>query len=437
MAKTASMTTSEAEAELGSRGHLVVNSDNRRTVRKWLNAQGFPSLFSGGLSMRELALAYNDTTGDTLDKLRKKLAEAGEGETPDADASPASETPAPDASKAWEPAPNGGFQRKPVASKSNTDAANQIAQAVAAALAGVQGGSDPEEVRAIVDEALTARGMSAEAMHAIIQTGLKKTLADAIAEIGIVRMEVKLADREIVKLDGPQHYEMPRLVRQLAAGNHVYLCGPAGSGKTTAASNAATAVGRKFYLQPAISGTHELLGWRDASGFYHTTPFRQAFEHGGTICLDEIDAGDAGAVNVINGALANSHYTFPDNPEPIARHPDFIVVACANTFGNGADRLYVGRTQLDAATLDRFYFIPWNYDEKLERAICPNVEWVERVQKYRRGADKIKARVVISPRASIMGAKALAAGDTVAQAEEALIWKGMDSELKSRILQAA
>ena len=58
MARTASMTVAEAEAAIGRRGDVTVTSENRGLVRKWFVAQGLPALFVGGLSMRELALAY-------------------------------------------------------------------------------------------------------------------------------------------------------------------------------------------------------------------------------------------------------------------------------------------------------------------------------------------------------------------------------------------
>jgi cobaltochelatase CobS len=41
------------------------------------------------------------------------------------------------------------------------------------------------------------------------------------------------------------------------------------------------------------------------------------------------------------------------------------IVATANTFGTGADRVYVGSLQIDGATLDRFAFLEWPYDEGL------------------------------------------------------------------------
>src|ERR1700674_4803434 len=63
-----SMTAAEAEAAIGRRGEVTVTADNRGLVRKWFVAQGLPTLFVGGLSMRELALAYNDTKGEQFSR---------------------------------------------------------------------------------------------------------------------------------------------------------------------------------------------------------------------------------------------------------------------------------------------------------------------------------------------------------------------------------
>ncbi len=76
MARTPSMTVAEAEAAIGARGKIVVTAENRGLVRKWFVAQGLPALFVGGLSMRELALAYNDTTGEQYTRLLRKYEEA-------------------------------------------------------------------------------------------------------------------------------------------------------------------------------------------------------------------------------------------------------------------------------------------------------------------------------------------------------------------------
>lgn len=251
------------------------------------------------------------------------------------------------------------------------------------------------------------------------------------------KLELKILDTTKVLTDGPRHYLFPDILETVNAGIHAALIGPAGSGKSTVCQQVAEALDLKYYLQNSVTGTHELSGYLDAHGKYNTTSFRAAFEKGGLILVDEVDTSDPGALKWVNTALANGYAMFPDNPDPVFKHKDFRILIAANTFGNGADRVYVGANQLDASTLDRFVFFDFGYDETMEKVLSGNVKWAERVQQLRRAALKEKARVVISPRASQAGAKLLALGWSQEKVEDRVIWKGMDNELKKRIVQAS
>lgn len=68
------------------------------------------------------------------------------------------------------------------------------------------------------------------------------------------------------------------------------MVGPAGSGKTTIASQVAQALGLDFYCYGAISQAFEFLGYYDANGKYVETDFYRAFKHGGLVLMDEMDA---------------------------------------------------------------------------------------------------------------------------------------------------
>lgn len=237
--------------------------------------------------------------------------------------------------------------------------------------------------------------------------------------------------------DEARHYLYGEVLQAVNAGIPVSLIGPAGSGKSTMCEQIATALGMKFYLQNSVTGDHQLTGYMDAYGKYHGTPFRTAFEHGGTILVDEVDTSDPSALKWMNTALANGFAMFPDSETPVRRHKDFRIIIAANTFGNGADRIYVGANQLDASTLDRFVFFDFRYDEKLETLLAGNVKWVQRVQKLRKAAMAEKARIVISPRASINGAKLLQIGWDQGKVENRTIWKNIDEELRARIEKRA
>lgn len=251
------------------------------------------------------------------------------------------------------------------------------------------------------------------------------------------KLEVKVGEVTKTLEDTPRHFLFPEILTAVHNQLPVALIGPAGSGKSTICEQVAKAVDLKFYLQNSVTGTHELTGYMDAHGRYQSTPFRACFEQGGVILVDEVDTSDAGALKWVNTALANGHAMFPDQTEPVKRHDNFRILIAANTYGNGADRMYVGANQLDASTLDRFVFFDFGYDEKLELILSGNRQWAERVQKLRKAVEKEKARMVISPRATFHGAKLLAAGWKQSVVEDRVIWKGMDTELRDRIRKAA
>lgn len=264
-------------------------------------------------------------------------------------------------------------------------------------------------------------------------------------EIGAVKKEIEVLKARkpldlIVKLDKskPQylvtpHFQFEILYKILANKLNVYIVGPAGAGKTYAAIQCAKALKVEFYFTGAVASEFKLTGFIDAQGRIVSTEFRKAFENGGLFLFDEIDASYPQAVLAFNAALANDYMDFPD--KRVKRHEKFYCIAAANTYGQGADRQYVGRNQLDAASLDRFVFLDWKYDENLERKLAKNQEWTEYVQKIRRYIEAQRIRHVVSPRASIYGAKLLANGISQEIVEQTILWKGLDEATKTKILE--
>jgi hypothetical protein len=231
---------------------------------------------------------------------------------------------------------------------------------------------------------------------------------------------------------GKQHYQLPVLLQILATKLNVYIVGPAGAGKTYAAIQCAKALGVEFYFTGAVASEFKLTGFIDAQGRIVSTEFRKAFENGGLFLFDEIDASYPQAVLAFNAALANDYMDFPD--KRVQRHKDFYCIAAANTYGQGADRQYVGRNQLDAASLDRFVFLDWEYDENLERELAGNEDWSDYVQKVRRLVVSLKIRHVVSPRASIYGARLLASGLNREIVEQTILWKGLDDASRNKVV---
>lgn len=238
-------------------------------------------------------------------------------------------------------------------------------------------------------------------------------------------------------IDGPLHKSTELIIRIAALGHNVMMVGPAGCGKTTIAEHAAKALALPFYITNAIQETHQLSGFIDGYGRYHPTPFRYAFEYGGLWVADEIDAWDASALLAANSALANGFMAFPDRAEPVNKHHAFRMIATANTFGTGADRVYIGRNQLDAASLDRFAMVEIDYDTDLERMFANgNTSWLEYVQNVRRAVEKTKVRHVVSSRAISSGSVALQAGLTFDQVKNIYLFKGMSKTDRQKVMEA-
>lgn len=266
-----------------------------------------------------------------------------------------------------------------------------------------------------------------EWQHAVdqLQNSLSRTNSriDAIKTGKPLELQVKVGDK--LKVDICEaHKTFPKLLQVLSQHLNVYLVGPAGSGKTYAAKKCAEALGIPFYFTGAIANEYKLTGFKNARGEYVGTKFREAYENGGVFLFDEIDASFPQAVLAFNAALANDFMDFPDGQ--VTRHKDFYCIAAANTIGQGADRQYVGRNQLDAASLDRFVFIEWEYDNNLEISLSGNADWAKYVQLVRKVVSDSKIRCIISPRASIYGAQLLAAGIERSEVEDMVLWKGLD-----------
>ena len=238
-------------------------------------------------------------------------------------------------------------------------------------------------------------------------------------------ISINIQNGEHIKDLGKQHFQFEKLSKYVQTKNNIFLVGSAGSGKTTAARNIAKALNIKFYFTGAINSEYKLTGFIDAQGRIVNTEFRKAYEHGGLFLFDEIDASFPQAILAFNAALANDFMDFPDKKVP--KHRNFYCIAAANTFGIGADRQYVGRNQLDAATLDRFITFNWEIDETLEHELANNHEWVNYVQKARKAASKIGERHIISPRASMQGADLLRIGIDRNEVEKDVLWKGLDA----------
>jgi len=240
---------------------------------------------------------------------------------------------------------------------------------------------------------------------------VRKLTLEALGQIKpeVREIVVKVADRPGVKLDGKVHEKFIEILDLAAQRMEILMVGPAGCGKSHLAEQIAKALGLRFGSIACSAGMSEgqitgrLIPSGEAGRFeYQRSQFVEFYEEGGVFLLDEIDAADANVLLVINQALANGHLPVPNrltNPQA-KRHPDFVLLAAANTFGNGANRMYVGRNQLDESTLDRFRIgqVVLDYDPELERSILSDSDLLQRLWSIRGKVSDCQLRRLISTR---------------------------------------
>ncbi len=205
----------------------------------------------------------------------------------------------------------------------------------------------------------------------------------------------------------PPEFEM--MVELGAARKNIMLVGPSGCGKTYLGEKLAEALGLEFSDQSCSAGLSESVftGWLLPLGlhgkFEHViAPFLDRYENGGVMLLDELDASDANLLTFLNKALANDFFYVPQRYKKprVIRHPDFIALGAANTFGHGADAMYVGRNQLDAATLDRFRtgMIAMDYSTEVETSLASSPELLEWAWAVRKAIREKSLRRIMSTR---------------------------------------
>lgn len=211
---------------------------------------------------------------------------------------------------------------------------------------------------------------------------LDKRMAEEIERraASVRRIEVVAPDGEAQKVKGTPPACFETLLQLTSQRINAMMVGPAGCGKTYVAGMIAEALDLRFSSVSCSVGMSEaqLAGWLIPSGKggqfeYVPSPFIETYEKGGVFLFDEIDSADPNTLTFVNAALANGHMFVPQRlgKAEVKRHKDCVILAAANTYGSGADMQYVGRNQLDAATLDRFRagVVSMDYDEGVERAV--------------------------------------------------------------------
>jgi MoxR-like ATPase len=171
-------------------------------------------------------------------------------------------------------------------------------------------------------------------------------------------------------------------------------------------------------------------------GKFHETEFYKAFTQGGLFMLDEMDASIPETLVVLNAAIANRYFNFPAPIGYVEAHPNFRVIAAGNTYGTGADMNYVGRAQLDAASLNRFAMVKVDYSEAIENNCAGgDKELADFARDYRKAAKKAGVNVVVSYRDITRLAK-MTKLLSLEEALETCLVKGLEKDNVNSIVNA-
>ena len=240
------------------------------------------------------------------------------------------------------------------------------------------------------------------------------------------KKEVKKASDKSTKEVKHEKYE--EIKTCLECNIPVYLAGAAGAGKNYTVEQIARELGWNFYFSNSVQQEYKLTGFIDAGGVFHETEFYKACtdENDCIFFLDEMDASIPEVLVLLNAAIANGYFEFPNGKVSFDK---VHFVAAGNTVGSGADDMYTGRMVLDQATLDRFAIIEFDYCKEIEMSITNgNKELVDFVHSLRKQAEQNGIRATFSYRCLTMVTKLEDKGMALTTIIKIAVLKGLDKD---------
>jgi hypothetical protein len=308
----------------------------------------------------------------------------------------------------------------------------------------------PGSLDAIVDARIDAALGGFQPDAALDEAAVRAIIAESTT--ATVTVEVKRLDSTTHTKEGA-HFLFARAVRLAGAGIHLQLHGPAGTGKTTLAIDVAEALGNGWELETLDPTTPKsaVMGYRTPTGENVHTSTTRAATKGNTLILDENDLGPGTLQSLYNGVLANGHIACAWGREEKA--PTFVHIGCSNTALAGPTPTFTDRKVGSSAYRDRLFYIFVPADPNVEAraaglplapppvrvlTTCTPAEWVLWVRAMRVWATTNAPTLLqfLGQRASLIGIKLLALGETPRELADGLVFKGADDLLVNKALAA-
>ena len=166
-------------------------------------------------------------------------------------------------------------------------------------------------------------------------------------------------DQKYVKFG---HYELLKKTIDSGLFVPVFITSDTSNGKSTMVEQVCAELGRGCIRINFNENTDEdqLMGYKTLqNGNIEIVEagVMRALREGHVLLLDEIDAGNPNSLMCLQPILEGKSYYFKLKNEIVTPHPNFTIVATANTTGKGSlDGRYVGTNVLNEAFLERFSY---------------------------------------------------------------------------------
>lgn len=171
---------------------------------------------------------------------------------------------------------------------------------------------------------------------------------------------------------------------------YIYLYGPSGAGKNYFVKQ----LGKIFDLPVTnigyITEEYDIVGGKTAHGGYSPSNFYNCWLNGYIGFANEFDNSVAQAAIKLGDFLdanVGEEYCFP-GLRFVKRHPNCRIIAAGNTTGNGANTAYNARQKFDESLHQRFKFVKFDFDSKVEKEILKDhINWYDFSQLFREALD--------------------------------------------------